>query len=129
MKKLLTIATVAACTSFAMSASAILFSQTGGNAVPADDTGNSYVTTGFSMPTSTGVELHYAQNATIMAVGASNAKGSDPTIGFGGSTNGGVIATCGNAFDQPTPVLVAPQAGSETGGVTTPPSAQRAIGC
>jgi hypothetical protein len=127
MKKLLTIAAVAACTGFAMSASAVVVDFTATNSVPADNTGASYVTTGFTMPTSTGVSLFYNQNATIMAVGASNAKGSDPTVGFGGSTEGGVIAVCSNVYSSPTPIPV--QAVPADTNNNTPGSAARSVGC
>jgi hypothetical protein len=107
MKKLMITVAIAAILPASMSYSQTQFGGTAGNnTVAADDTGSSYVVSGFTMPTSTGVNVWYNQSATIMAVGASHIKGSEPDIGVGGSTEGGVIGDCNNAYTAPTPVEV-----------------------
>jgi hypothetical protein len=125
MKKLITTMAIAAILPASISfAAPVDFVATNQNVMAEDLTGASYVVSGFSLPTSTGVSLFYDQSATIMAVGASNAKGTEPLVGFGGSTEGGVIAECTNVFSAPTPIAV-----DEILEAAGTPAAARSVGC
>jgi hypothetical protein len=91
----------------------------------ADPGGTMYVTTDFDLTKSSGVEVWTNEDESAFAVGADHPKGSTEGLGYGGTTNGGVVAKCQTDFKNPNPAAV-PEV-TDAGGTVT--SAAVTEGC